>query len=91
MNEAIEKLARDVGLYDVFSDGDRWQSKDGGPSVSRLDLEAFAQAVAKRCAEICEATTEHGAMDMGGETKAYESAAAILAEFGLPASGQGGG
>lgn len=42
-----------------------------------------AQAVARRCAEIAEATTEHGEMDMHGETRAYATAAAIRAEFGI--------
>lgn len=48
----IEKMAREAGLWDVFDDGEFWKSPDMA-SVHVKDLERFAQAVARRCAEIC--------------------------------------
>lgn len=46
----IEKLASDEGLE--FVKGILWRTR-GIAGVTHEDLEAFAQAVAKRCAEIC--------------------------------------
>lgn len=52
-------------------------------------IEQFAKLVAKKCAAIAEQTTESGAPDMGCETKAYATAAAIEAEFNLDDSLKG--
>lgn len=73
----IEKMAREAGLS--CQPWDRRQS-----SAEILEgLARYTKAVARRCAEICEQTTEHGAQDLNGETRGYASAAAIREEFGL--------
>ncbi len=50
-NELIERLAREAGMDDVFSDGSRFQS-DEAPSVGCAALARFAALVAERCARI---------------------------------------
>lgn len=78
----IEKLAREAGLVQA-DNADRAWTTEQCDGVLPATLERFAQAVARRCAQMCEQTTEHGALDQGGETKAYASAAAIREEFGI--------
>lgn len=80
MKELVEKLAREAQLVQMGNADQAWTTEqcDG---VLPETLERFAQLVATKCAEICERTTEEGALDAGGETKAYASAAAIRQRF----------
>lgn len=82
MNKLIEKLAIQAQLVQA-DNADRAWTTEQCDGVLPATLERFAQAVARRCAELCDQTTEHGALDERGETKAYASAAAIRKEFGL--------
>lgn len=71
--ELIKQWAMEA---DFFKDGfDQWVA----PTFATV--EAFAALVAaherEECAKVCESTTEYGALDEHGETKAYASAAAI--------------
>lgn len=75
----IEKMAREAGLYfwpESFGHSEQKAKWEGSPE----QLERFAQAVARRCAELCEGMGD-GPFAKGWESADY--AAAIRAEFGI--------
>ena len=74
----IEKMAREAGGVCMIP-----ARKDINPAewvMTTSDLERFAQAVARRCAGLCEAMGD-GPFAKGWESADY--AAAIRAEFGI--------
>jgi hypothetical protein len=77
----VERMAREAGAVCVVPECDGIYGAEY--VASRSDIERFAQLVAAECARICDATTEYGATDQGGETRAYASSAAIRERFGI--------
>lgn len=93
MNKLIEQMALDAGLEDIFQDGSHWQS-GGARSVAGDRLEAFAQAVAKRCAEICaEMADEYSQLENVSQLigTAGTCALRIEREFGIDGARQAEG
>lgn len=83
MLDRIKRMAEEAG---GMFDPDFYDIKGGDRTMWLLqphELERFAKAVARECAEIAAQTTEYGALDEHGETKAYATEAAIRARYGI--------
>lgn len=84
MQEHIKRLAVEAGF-----DADNgeitapYTTINGDPMDITEQVTKLVLAVARECAQIASQTTEYGALDEHGETKAYATEAAIRARFGL--------
>lgn len=92
MNAAIERLAREIGLLRLTDGGGPEWASPNRLGVSDVALEAFAQAVAQRCADLCRAEMERrlrAAKALGRDAGALVASVcedAICEEFGIEGS-----